>query len=52
MLNIIHYYINANQSYEISPQSNQNGHNQMQTINAGEGVDKKECSCIIGGNVN
>ena len=24
----------------------------LQTINAGEGVEKRECSCTIGGNVN
>ena len=23
-----------------------------QTINAGEGVEKRECSCTVGGNVN
>ena len=24
----------------------------LQTINAGEGVEKRECSCTIGGNIN
>ena len=24
----------------------------LQTINAGEGVEKRECSCTAGGNVN
>ena len=24
----------------------------LQIINAGEGVEKKECSCTVGGNVN
>ena len=24
----------------------------LQTINAGVGVDKRECSCTVGGNVN
>ena len=24
----------------------------LQTINTGEGVEKRECSCIVGGNVN
>ena len=24
----------------------------LQTINAGEGVEKRECSCTVGGNVN
>ena len=32
----------------------QNGHHQknLQTINAGEGVEKREHSCTVGGNVN
>ena len=31
----------------------QNGHHQsLQTINAGEDVEKRECSCTVGGNVN
>ena len=24
----------------------------LQTVNAGEGVEKRECSCTVGGNVN
>ena len=24
----------------------------LQTINAGDGVEKRECSCTVGGNVN
>ena len=24
----------------------------LQTINAGEGVEKRECSCTVGGNIN
>jgi len=24
----------------------------LQTINAGEGVEKRECSCTVGGDVN
>ena len=45
---------NANQSYnEIPPYTSQNGHHQsLQTINAGEGVEKMEPSYIVGGKVN
>ena len=28
MLNVAHYYRNANQNYEISPHTHQNGHHQ------------------------
>ena len=55
MLNIAHYERNANQNYsEISPHTGQNGHHQksLQTVNAGEGVEKRERSCTVGGNVN
>ena len=54
MLNIIHYQRNANKNHnEISPHSGQNGHHQnLQTINAGEGVEKREHSCSIAENVN
>ena len=55
MLNIAHYERNANQNYsEISPHTGQNGHHQknLQTINAGEDMEKREPSCIVGGNVN
>ena len=24
----------------------------LQTVNAGEGVEKRECSCTVGGNIN
>ena len=38
---------------EVSPHTSQNGHHQnLQTINAGEGVEKREPSCTVGGNVN
>ena len=39
---------------EVSPYTGQNGHHQknLQTINAGEGVEKKEPSYTVGGNVN
>ena len=45
---------NANQNYEISSHISQNGHHQKnpQTINAGEGVERKEPSYTVGGNVN
>ena len=47
MLNIANYQRNANQNYqynEISPHTSQNGHHQksLQTITAGEGVEKRE----------
>ena len=45
MLNITHYCINANQNHnEISPHTGQNGQDQksLQTINAGEGVEKRD----------
>ena len=36
------------------PHTSQNGHQQknLQTVNAGEGVEKRECSCTAGGDVN
>ena len=38
----------------VSPQASQNGHhlNNLQTINAGEGVEKRASSFIVGRNVN
>ena len=38
----------------FSPHTSQNGHDQknLQTINAGEGVEKWEPSCTVGGNAN
>ena len=45
----------ANQNYnEISPHMGQKDHHQknLQTINAGKGVEKREPSCTVGGNVN
>ena len=44
-----------NQNYnEVLSHTSQNGHHQknLQTINAGEGVEKREPSCTVGGNVN
>ena len=45
ILNIINYQKNANQSYnEVSSHINQNGYleKDLQTINAGEGMEKRE----------
>ena len=55
MLNITNYQRNANQNYnEVSPHTSQNGHYQkyVQIINSGEGVEKREPSYSIGGNVS
>ena len=55
MLNITNYQRNADQNNnEVSPHTGQNGHRQKnpQTINAGEGVEKREPSCIVAGHVN
>ena len=39
---------------EVSLHTGQNGHHQkhLQTINAGEGVEKRKPYCPVGGNVN
>ena len=55
MLNIASYWRNTNQNYnEVSPHTHQNSHHQksLQTINAGEGVEKREPSHTAGGNLN
>ena len=55
MLSITNYQRNANQNYnEVSPNTEQNGHHQknLQTINTGEGVKKRESSYTVGRNVN
>ena len=56
MLNITNYHGNANQNYSdvsiTSHQSEQSSSKKLQTINAGEGVEKWEPSCTIGGNKN
>ena len=55
MLNITHYQRDANQNHnEVSLHTLQNGYHQknLQTINAGEGVDKREPSYTVGGNAN
>ena len=44
MLNITNHERNANQNYNVvPPHTSQNGHHQknLQTINAGEGVEKR-----------
>ena len=39
--------------YEVLPDTSQNGHDQrLQTINAGEHVEKREPSHTVGGTVN
>ena len=51
MFNITNYQRNANQNYmEISSHMGQNGHHQknLQTINAGEGVEKREPTALFG----
>ena len=54
MFSISHYYRNANQNYkEISShQSKWPSSKRLETINAGEGIEKRESSCTVGGNVN
>ena len=53
MISITHYKRNANQNHnEISSHTSQNGLHQenLQTISAGEDVEKREPSYIVGGN--
>ena len=55
MLNIANYYRNANQNYNVSAQISQNGHHffkNLQIINAGDGVEKREPSYTVGKYVN
>ena len=54
MLNITHYQRNANQNHdEVPSHTSQNGHYQsLESINAGEGVEKREPSYTVGGNAN
>ena len=52
MLNITHYQRNANQNHnEVPSHTSQNGYypKSLQTINAGEGVEKREPSYPVGG---
>ena len=52
MLNITHYQRNANQNHnEVSSHTGPNGcYQSLQTINAGEGAEKREPSYTVGGN--
>ena len=54
MLNITHYQRNANQNHnEVPSHTGQNGcYQSLQTINAGEDVEKREPSYTVGGNAN
>ena len=55
MFNSASYWGNANPNYtEILLHSHQNGYHQKnsQTINAGKGVERRESSYTVGGNVN
>ena len=55
MLNITNHERNANENHnEESHHTSQNGHYQknLQTINPGEGVEEREPSYTVGGNVN
>ena len=51
MLNITHYQRNANQNHnEIPSHASQNGcYQSLQTINAGEGMEKREPSYTLVG---
>ena len=55
MLNIANYYRNANQNYNevtTSHWSEWPSLKSLQIINAGEGVEKREASYAVGGNVS
>ena len=55
MLNITHYQRNANQNHnEVPSHASQNSCYQksLQTINAGESVEKREPSSTVDGNIN
>ena len=55
MLNITHYQRNANQNHYEVPfhtSSEWQVSKSLQTINAGEGVEKREPSYTVGGNAN
>ena len=54
MLNITHYHRNTSQNHnEVSSHASQNGcYRSLQTINAGEGAEKKEPSYTVDGNAN
>ena len=45
----------SNQNYnEVSPHISQNGHHQknLQTVKAGQSVERRECSYTVGENIN
>ena len=54
MLSITHYYRNANQNYNevITSQSEWPSSKNLQTVNSGEGMEKKEPSCTVGRNAH
>ena len=55
MLNITNYYRNENQNYnQALPHSGQNGQSSksLQIVSAREGVEEKETSYTVSGNVN
>ena len=56
MLNITHYQRNANENNSeiktISHRSERLLSKSLQTLNAGESVEKKESSYTVGGNAN
>ena len=55
MLNITHCWRKTNQNHnEVSSHTGQNGHHQksLKTINAGEGMKKREPSYTVGRNAN
>ena len=55
MFNIISYYRNTNQNYNetiISHSSEYLSSKNSQTTNVGEGVERMEPACTLGGNVN
>ena len=55
MLSITHYQRNANQNHNevlIPHQSEWPSSKSLQTINAGEDVEKREPSYTVGGNAN
>ena len=52
MLNITHYQRNANQNHNVSRWSEWLSSKSLQTISAGEGVEKREPSYTVGENTN
>ena len=55
ILNITNHKNNSNQIYDkVSPHTHQKGHDKKlyKIINVGDGVEKKEPSYTVGGNVN